>query len=62
MTSHSRPDRHGSTTAAKGDDVELVGVPDEEDISPADAERRLDEDPAEQENYPDQPGHQRDEG
>ena len=58
MTSQSRPERHGSTTAAKGDDVELAGVPEEEGISPADAERRLDEDPDEQESYPDQPGHE----
>ncbi|RYP81580.1 hypothetical protein EKO23_23360 [Nocardioides guangzhouensis] len=58
MTSQSRPERHGSTTAAKGDDVELAGVPDEEGISSADAERRLDEDPDEQENFPDQPGHE----
>ena len=50
---HKKPDAHGATTAAKGADVELEGVPEEEDISKADAEERLDKDPEEQRNYTD---------
>jgi hypothetical protein len=37
--------------------VELDGVPDEEDVSTADASDRVDRDPDEQPNYTDQPGH-----
>jgi hypothetical protein len=36
--------------------IDVQSVPEEEDLSAADADERLDEDPHEQRNRPDQPG------
>jgi hypothetical protein len=42
------------TTQKKKPTIQLDGVPDEEDVSKADAEQRLDLDPDEQVNLPEQ--------
>jgi hypothetical protein len=42
------------TTQKKKPDLELEDVPAEEGISEADAEERVDKDPDEEVNYPDQ--------
>ena len=57
MTSHSKPDIHGPTTAAKETRVKPDGVPERDDGQPVDVDERLDQDPDEEVNLTDQPGH-----
>ncbi|MET1059732.1 MAG: hypothetical protein ABWX84_09050 [Nocardioides sp.] len=57
MTSHSRPNINGPTTAAKDGSAKPDGVPERPD-APDDVEERLDLDPEEQVNLTDQPGHE----
>jgi hypothetical protein len=56
MTSHSRPDINGPTTAAKETRAKPDGTPEQDD-APADVDERLDQDPDEEVNLTDQPGH-----
>jgi hypothetical protein len=42
------------TTQKKKPDLDLEDVPEEEGVSKADAEERVEQDPEEQVNYPDQ--------
>jgi hypothetical protein len=42
------------TTQKKKPTIQLDGVPDEEDVSKADAEQRLDLEPGDQVNFPEQ--------
>jgi len=44
------------STQRKGRRIELEGVPDEEDVSSADADVRVELDPEDQVNRPDRPG------
>lgn len=46
------------TQMGKNPEPQMDGLPAEEDLSPADVEERMDEDPDEQSNFPDQPGHE----
>ncbi|HEY5420996.1 MAG TPA: hypothetical protein VIL10_09690 [Marmoricola sp.] len=44
------------STQRKGRRIEVEGVPEEEDLSTADAEDRVELDPSDQVNRPDRPG------
>ena len=57
MTSYSKPDINGPTTAAKETRIKLDGVPEQDDGQPADVDDRLDRDPGDEVNLTDQPGH-----
>ena len=56
MTSHSRPDINGPTTAAKGTAAKPEGLAEQAD-APSDVEERLGSDPRQEPNLTDQPGH-----
>ena len=56
MTSHSRPDINGPTTAAKEAAEDPEGVSEHPD-APTDVKERLDTDPQKEPNLIDQPGH-----
>jgi hypothetical protein len=57
MTSHSKPNINGPTTAAKDSAAKPDGVPERQD-APPDIEERVDQDPDEEVNLTDQPGHE----
>ena len=56
MTSHSRPDINGPTTAAKETATKPEGMPEQAD-APGDVEERLDTDPREEPSLTEQPRH-----
>ena len=56
MTSQSRPDINGPTTAAKETAAKPEGLPEQAD-APGDIEERLDTDPEEEPSLTEQPGH-----
>ena len=56
MTSHSRPDINGPTTAAKETAEKPEGIPEKAD-APSDVDERLETDPREEPNLTDRPGH-----
>ena len=56
MTSHSRPDINGPTTAAKEPAEDPEGVPENPE-APQDVDERRDTDPRKEPNLTDQPGH-----
>jgi hypothetical protein len=56
MTSHSRPDINGPTTAAKETAAKPEGMPERSD-APGDVEERLDTDPRQEPSLTEQPGH-----
>jgi len=56
MTTHSKPDINGPTTAAKETPEKPEGMPERDD-APTDVEERLETDPEDEPSLTEQPGH-----